>query len=121
VIGLCFLAYVTKGSTTKGLISAGLGLLLATIGYQIKTGVPRFTFGNLYLYNGLEMIVILMACFAVPVLAELIVTGKTIAPLDKKSVGNYLDMFKGMRDVFRHWWLWLRCCVIGYIVGIFRV
>ncbi len=118
VVGLCFLALITRGSTIKGLISAGLGLLISTIGFQAKTGVARFTFDNLYLYNGIELIVVLLGAFALPVLIELSVTGKTIAPLDSKSIGSYRDMWQGVRDVFRHWWLWFRCSVIGYVIGV---
>ncbi|MFC1971631.1 tripartite tricarboxylate transporter permease [Chloroflexota bacterium] len=118
VVGLAFLAIIAKGSTMKGVISACLGLLISTIGYQLKTGLPRFTFGNLYLYNGVEMIVIVLGIFALPILIGLIVTGKTIAPLDRKTLGRYKDLFGGVRDVFHHWWLWFRCSAIGYVIGV---
>ena len=28
------------------------------------------------------------------------------------------DTFEGAKDVFRNWWLWLRCSVIGFIIGV---
>ena len=79
VAGLFFLATLTRGSTIKGLISAGLGILIACIGYHTKSGLERFTFGNWYLYNGIPTIVLLMAMFALPSLVELYVQGKPVA------------------------------------------
>jgi putative tricarboxylic transport membrane protein len=118
VMGLSFLAVLTRGSAIKGLISAGLGLIMSTVGYQNITGVSRFNFGNLYLYDGIEMVVVIMGCFALPVLIESVVSGETIAPVNITSSRPYREMLRGAGDVIRHWWLWLRCSFIGYIVGV---
>jgi putative tricarboxylic transport membrane protein len=118
VVGLCFLAVVTKGSRIKGLISATLGILLSTIGYQVKTGIPRFTFGSLYIYDGIDIVVLVMGLFAMPILLEMATEEQSIAPPGSASAGGYRQMFQGVRDVFHSWWLWLKCTIIGYIVGI---
>jgi putative tricarboxylic transport membrane protein len=118
VMGLSFLAVLTRGSAIKGLISAGIGLVMSTIGYQSVTGVARFNFGIHYLYDGIEMVVVIMGCFAVPVLIDSIVEGETIAPINTAMSRPYQDMLRGGRDVIHHWWLWLRCTFIGYIVGV---
>jgi putative tricarboxylic transport membrane protein len=118
IIGLSFLAVITQGSAIKGLISAGLGLLISTIGYQAKTGVARFTLGNDYLYGGVEMVVILLGILAVPVIAELVVNKESVAPVDVKSIGTYRQVLSGLDDVMRHWWLCIRSTIIGYFVGV---
>jgi len=118
VVGLCFLAVLTKGSVIKGLISAALGILLSTIGWQTITGVGRFTFGVVYLYDGLSLIDVVLALFAVPAILELAAKRQTIAPLDTKSLKEFSQLVKGARDVLRYWWLWLRSSVLGYVIGI---
>ena len=118
IVGLCFLSVVTKGSRLKGLISAALGILISTIGFQVSTGEPRFTFGSVYLYDGVEIVVIVMGLFAMPVLLELAKSEQTIALPGKTSLGGYRQMLQGAYDVFQRWWLWLRCTLIGYIVGV---
>ncbi|HOQ98031.1 MAG TPA: tripartite tricarboxylate transporter permease [Anaerolineae bacterium] len=117
LVGLTFLAVLTQGSPIKGLISAGLGILFSCIGFQAKTGLERFTFGNPYLYDGITIVVMLMGLLAVPVLIELASANKPIA--EKASpIGAYRELLSGVRDVFAHWWLWLRATVIGYLVGV---
>ena len=118
VVGLSFLAVITQGSAIKGLISAGLGLLIATIGYQAKTGIARFTLGNDYLYGGVEMVVVLLGILAVPVIAELVASKETVTPVDVKSIGTYRQVMSGLGDVVRHWWLCVRSTIIGYFVGV---
>ena len=47
IFGLSVIASVSGKSLVKGLISGGLGILLATVGIDSVSGVTRFTFGNI--------------------------------------------------------------------------
>jgi putative tricarboxylic transport membrane protein len=119
VLALCFLGVLTQGSRIKGLISAGLGVLLACIGFQNSTGVARFTFGDLYLYEGIDIVPFLIALFATPILVELSASGESISPPELSGAGKLSELLKGARELFsRHFWLWFRSTVLGYIVGI---
>jgi putative tricarboxylic transport membrane protein len=119
VLALLFLTVLTKGSRLKGLIAAGIGLLLANVGYQTGTGVARLTFGSMYLYEGIETATTLMAILAMPVLLELHATGLTIAPMSMTGAGKLSELFRGARELLgRHKWIWFRSSVIGYFIGI---
>jgi TctA family transporter len=119
MLALLFLSVLTKGSRVKGLISAGIGLTLSCIGFQAASGVERLTFGNLYLYDGIEMSVMLMGILAVPTLLELSAEGVTIAPLGSTSTGKLNELFAGTKElIFKHPLVWLRGTLIGYVVGI---
>lgn len=118
LLGMTFLAVLTKGSAIKGLISAGLGIMFSCIGFQTKTGLERFTFGNPYLYDGLTIVVMLMGLLALPVLVELVTAGKPVDATNMSYIGTYKNLLEGALDVAKHWWLWLRSTVIGYIVGV---
>jgi len=61
------------------LISAGIGLTLSCVGLHVASGIERLTFGNLYLYNGIEVSTVLMGVLAVPTLLELHAEGVAIA------------------------------------------
>ncbi len=64
------LAFATLGgianrSQAKATIAAALGLGLAMIGVDHQTGVPRFSFGNVYLYDGIDFLVAIVGLFAI--------------------------------------------------------
>lgn len=66
---LCFcaltlVASLSKGSMYKCLMATALGLFLGTVGMDQVTGIPRFTFGNYNLYNGISVIAITLGVFA---------------------------------------------------------
>lgn len=125
LLGLSFLAVLSGDSPRKGLISGGLGLLLSLVGFQISTGTYRFTFGSLFLYNGLELVAIPLGLFGLAEMLDMLAKGKaTLAPEDVKNLGqgmsqgmSYRDVYKGTKDVYHHKMLWLRSAIIGYVVG----
>ncbi|MDR1534167.1 MAG: tripartite tricarboxylate transporter permease [Planctomycetota bacterium] len=65
IFGLSIIASISGGNILKGLISGGLGILLATVGVDGVSGIPRFTFGSLSLYNGVKMVAVLLGVFAI--------------------------------------------------------
>jgi putative tricarboxylic transport membrane protein len=70
VLGLSVIASLAGGSLTKGLIAAALGLMVATVGTDPVSGVPRFTFGSPELLAGIRPILVMVGLFAV---AEMLV------------------------------------------------
>ncbi len=63
---LTIIAGVSGSSMVRGLVSAGFGLILATIGIDIIYGTERFNFGNVELMGGLGFIPVLIGLFAIP-------------------------------------------------------
>lgn len=66
VFSLTIIAGVSGDSLTKGIVSAVIGLLLATVGLDLIFGTNRFTFGNANLMGGLNFIAVLIGLFALP-------------------------------------------------------
>lgn len=63
--GLTIIAGVSGDSLLKGIISGCLGLFIATVGQdQISGGTMRFTFDNVYLYGGFDLVIVLIGLFA---------------------------------------------------------
>ena len=101
----------------KGFAMGLLGLLLATIGQERQSGALRFDFGLLYLWEGLDLIPVLVGIFAIPEIVELAVRGTAIAG-DRPAARLGAGVWEGIKDTFRHFWLVVRCSIVGVFVGI---
>ncbi|NBI07104.1 C4-dicarboxylate ABC transporter permease [Senegalia massiliensis] len=64
VFGISIISSISGKSMVKGLMAGILGLLIATIGIDPMGGFPRFTFGNINLANGLNLIPVMIGLFA---------------------------------------------------------
>jgi putative tricarboxylic transport membrane protein len=116
LLGISFLAALTGGPVIKGLISGMVGLLLSFVGYHTITGVHRFDFNTVFLYDGLELVPLVVGLFGVAELFYLISKGETV--FARKAAVKISGVMEGAKDVWRHGWLWLRSTIIGYIIGI---
>jgi putative tricarboxylic transport membrane protein len=115
VLGLTFVAALAGDSLLKGLIAAGLGLMFATVGLDPMSGTQRYTFDQLFLWDGVGLVPITIGFFAIPEIIDLAVRRSAIA---RESIGKLGGVMEGVKDTFRHWWLVIRCSAIGAYVGI---
>jgi putative tricarboxylic transport membrane protein len=86
------------------------------IGSRSESGTLRWTFDTLYLYDGVPLVPAMLGLFAIPELCELAVARKKIAG-DQASNINLSNQWQGVRDVAQHWWLVVRCGVLGTGLG----
>ena len=63
VLSLSSISWLLGDSPTKGLISTMLGIMIATIGTDGATGMPRFTFGNISLLSGVLLVPLVIGVF----------------------------------------------------------
>ena len=113
LLGLSMVGVLSGASLVKGLAACGLGLIVGSIGSAPATGEFRMTFGVDYLYDGLPLVVVGIGLFAFPEITDLLRSNRTIAT-GGVLAGKWLQ---GLRDVARHWFLCLRCAVIGTLIG----
>ena len=105
-------------SLQKGLIIGCFGLMLSFVGLSPQTGEPRFTFGMLFLWDGIDLITAVLAIFAIPEMIDLGVKGGAISNSGNLSTRYKLrEVLNGMLEVFQHKWLALRTSLIGVILG----
>ena len=116
LFGLSMVATLSGRAPLKGLTAAGLGLMLSMIGSRSESGTLRWTFDTLYLYDGLPLVPVTLGLFAMPELCELAVARKRIAGIHAGEI-EMSSQWEGVRDVGRHWWLVLRCSVLGTGLG----
>ena len=112
VLGLSAVAGLSGRNLLKGSAAAVLGLMLATIGTDPVSGVPRFTFGSPDLLAGVRPIVVMVGLFAV---TELI--AQVIEPDWQKPAGA------AARLKLPDWAMWKRLAraqAIGAGIGAFE-
>lgn len=115
VAGIALIASVTGDSLRKGLLAGGFGMLLGAVGYNSITGVPRFTGGQLELYDGIPQVAAIVGLFALPELYQLMRTRQSVARHGALVAGGVRT---GMTEVVRRPGLVLRSSTIGTVLGI---
>ncbi len=115
LLGITFVASLSGENLLKGMIAGGLGLFLATVGLCPMTSVQRYTFGQIFLWDGIVLVPITIGFFAIPEIIDLAVQGSSIA---REKVGELGGVMEGVKDTFRHWWLVIRCSAIGTCTAI---
>jgi putative tricarboxylic transport membrane protein len=65
VLGLIVAITLARGSTLNALAMIVLGVLLGTVGQDIYTGTPRFTFGARELFSGINFVSVAVGMFGI--------------------------------------------------------
>ncbi|MFP6737059.1 MAG: tripartite tricarboxylate transporter permease [Rhodospirillales bacterium] len=113
VFSLTIIAGVSGDSLAKGILSACLGLVLATIGLDIIYGTNRFVFGEVELMAGLSFIPVLIGLFALPE----ILNQFTIKKEERLSAGALGYVGASFADFKRCFKSILRGSLIGVVLG----
>ncbi len=64
VLAFATLGGIASANQGKAAFAAALGLGISTIGVDGQTGVPRFSFGEVHLYDGIDFLVVIVGLFA---------------------------------------------------------
>ena len=67
LLGLTLVAGFSEGALIRGLVSAGIGLAVATVGLDPISGSPRYTFDTVIFQQGISFIPVMIGMFAIPV------------------------------------------------------
>ncbi len=89
VLGLIASITLARGSTVKALAMIVLGILFGTIGQDLYSGTPRFTFGVRQLDEGINFVSVAVGMFGVAEILRNLETEQT-REVRYKSVGNLL-------------------------------
>ena len=115
IFGLSLIGVLSGGNALKGLAAAGIGLMIATVGEEPNTAIERWTFGSLYLLEGIPLVPLALGLFALPEIADMAIARKRL------SKDGGLDMgwgqLAGVRDTFANFFLVLRGSGIGSVLG----
>ena len=114
LFGLSMLASLSGEAALKNLIGGCFGLMIATVGVDLTTGVERFTFGVAELYEGIHFVPVLIGLFA---LTELLDQAQNLGQ-KFKNIGVSALKLPSLEDFRKVRGTVLRSCGIGTFVGI---
>ena len=114
VLGVALAAVLSRGNVAKGLAAGLLGLLLGTVGTSPTTAEYRFTFGSLFLGDGLSLVAVALGIFGLAEIASRVgQRGHTEQPITLG--GTYME---GVREWLTHWTQVIRGALIGIWAGV---
>lgn len=116
ILGLTAIASVSFGALVKGLISGMFGLFLATVGIDLYSGFPRFTFGITSLSSGIGIMPAIIGLFAFAQGLELCLgpAHDTIAGVTRLS----WNLMPKWSEIMRVRWSLVRGWGCGLVLGI---
>lgn len=115
VFAFCCLTSLLGDKPVKGVLAAMLGLAIATVGVDSNSGVYRYTFDSVHLFDGIQFVVVVIALFAVSELLEM---------LEKVMAGHKVEVESSGRKIFNlkemayTWWSVVRSSLLGFGVGV---
>lgn len=118
LMGISIIAIVSLGSIWKALVAGIFGLLLSSMGYEPVAGSIRFVFGVSYLYDGIKIVPALIGLFAITESLKMMIDGQQLTNKHSKFENVGVGVWDGIKEPFKHFWLFLRCSIIGVIIGI---
>lgn len=115
VFGLSMVGILAGRVAIKGIVAAGLGMLIGTIGEGASSGDLRMSSYDFpYLTDGLKLVIVGLGIFAIPEIISLLRQDRAISK-EPQLGGGWID---GVRDWFANIWLSVRCSIIGVVVGV---
>ncbi len=113
--GLSMVGILAGRIPLKGVIAAGIGILIGCIGEGPFNGELRMSSYDLpYLTDGLKLVIVGLGIFAIPEIVSLLRQDKAIS--NSQSLGGgWID---GVKDWWANKWLSARCSIIGVVVGV---
>ncbi|MBC6442519.1 MAG: tripartite tricarboxylate transporter permease [Rhodobacteraceae bacterium] len=115
VFGLSMVGILAGRVALKGIVAAGLGMMIGTIGEGDSTGELRMATYNMpYLADGIKLVIVGLGVFAIPEIVALLRQNRSIS--NRSPLGG--GWLAGVGDWFANKWLSVRCSIIGVVVGV---
>ncbi|MDR6174704.1 putative tricarboxylic transport membrane protein [Nocardioides zeae] len=114
ILGVSLAAVLSRGNVVKGLVAGFLGLLLGLVGTSPTTAEERFTFGSLFLGDGLSLVAVALGIFGLAEIAGR-VSQRRVTEDSVELTGGW---FAGIREWLTHWSQVIRGSLIGIWAGV---
>lgn len=118
ILGLSSAVFVSQGSLVKAFLSLMVGLLLSTVGLDMISGTPRFTFDVPDLFAGINFIPVMIGFFALNEVMKLFASRKDASNTEQQSVPQQGTVFgKVPYYLKRYWRNLIRGSSLGALIG----
>ncbi|WP_343504184.1 tripartite tricarboxylate transporter permease [Alloyangia pacifica] len=117
IFGLASIIFLLGGNPVKGLISACFGVFVSVIGSDPIYGNDRFTFGQLEMLDGINIVILLVGLYALPPVIDLLETPLKTDGVNSSKLGTE-SIWRALPRMKSYWKTWLRGSFIGIWIGI---
>jgi len=120
VLGLTAVAaFAGRGSFLKAMMMTVFGLMLATVGSDPVDGMPRFTFGQIDLLDGISFLLLAMATFALSEALMTVLKREQIADAARAATSGKMGSLKLSAGEVREIAPAIgRSSVLGFFIGV---
>jgi putative tricarboxylic transport membrane protein len=118
LVGLTFIVALAGKNVLRGFLMAGLGFVVGMMGLDSSSGIPRYTFGQLDLWDGINLVPLVVGLFGGAEVLQLMLSRRSIAQPAEGGPRKVTGVGQGVRDALRHWWLVIRSSGIGVGLGV---
>lgn len=115
LLGLIFLSQMGGGTPSKSYLMVGFGLLLGTIGTDMMSGITRFTFGNVELSQGIELVPVAMGLYGI---GEVLLIAERITGIPQMIKVKLRELFPTATEWKRATFPMFRGGFVGFIIGL---
>jgi putative tricarboxylic transport membrane protein len=113
-LGMVVCIYMVGGSVVKALLVIALGIFVASVGMDVVTGIPRFTFGNINLTNGFDLVAVLMGMFGI---SEILINMEKMLKIEVFDT-RIRNIWPTIKDWMDSYIPIIRGSVLGFLLGI---
>jgi TctA family transporter len=118
IIGITLVSAISGDMLVQGMIVGLFGWLVGMVGLDPVTGVQRYTFHQLFLWDGFDVISGVLALYALPEMMQL---GRHTRSAGAAHVPNvkytFGEVWGGVLENVRHWGLTITTAVMGTFIG----
>ncbi|WP_299056193.1 tripartite tricarboxylate transporter permease [uncultured Nocardioides sp.] len=114
ILGVSLAAVLSRGNVVKGLTAGLLGLLLGLVGTSPTTAEERFSFGSLFLSDGMSLVAVALGVFGLAEIASRVGQRR----ITEKPVELSGGWGAGIREWLTHWSQVIRGALIGIWAGV---
>ena len=116
--GLASVVALSGGSVVNALISLCLGLFLATVGVDTIYGTERFAFGQPFLLDGIEFLLVMVGAYGIGEVLSRLNTGFKSEAAAESGQARFKTALPSVREMLRLKWTFLRGTATGVVVGV---
>jgi putative tricarboxylic transport membrane protein len=116
--GLASVVALSGGSVVNALISLCLGLFLATVGVDSIYGAERFAFGQPFLLDGIEFLLVMVGAYGIGEVLSRLNTGFKSEAASESGQSRFKTALPSIREMLRLKWTFFRGTATGIVVGV---
>ena len=120
ILGLTAVAaFSSKGNFLKAMMMCVLGLMLASVGQDTLSDIPRFPFNTMNLSDGISFVLVVMATFAMSEALTIVIKGNDPSKAAKQISLTDLGSIKVNKEETKQMAATIpRSSILGFIIGV---